>query len=180
MIDLQHISYQKKNQYLLWGTLAFALLVYLLAIQKTISLWQENKDFHQQLAQAEQAPAQIRLLQGKLSAFNSQLGIYLVEHNDNQEKVVRAANEFCQKNHLILREIPELVLQQEGEFEVITTQIVAQGNFRDLVRMVHHFEHEHKIARVTSVKFEKAEDAKTRKTYLAVHILLQNIKLIKK
>lgn len=180
MMDQNSISYTKRNQYLLWGSLAFAVLAYLLAIQKTVVLWSENKELHVKLAQAEQAPIQIRTLEDKLATFNSQLGIYLVEHNDNQERIVRVANEFCQKNHLLLREIPELVMQQEGDFEVITTQIVAQGAYRDLVRMVYYFEKVHKIARVTSVKFEKTEDPKTRKTYLAVHILLQNIKLIKK
>lgn len=180
MIDFNSISYTKKNQYLLWGSLAFAVLVYLLAIQNTVSLWYENKELQGKLAQAEQAPVQIRILEDKLATFNSQLGIYLVEHNDNQERIVQVVNEFCQKNHLLLREIPELVMQQEGDFEVISTQIVAQGAYRDLVKMVYFFEKQHKIARVTSVKFEKSQDPKTRKTFLAVHLLLQNIKLIKK
>jgi hypothetical protein len=179
-MNLNSLSYRQKNQYLLWGSLAFAIFVYLLAVSKTIALWQENKSLHAQLAQVEQAPSQIRSLQEKLSQFNSQLGIYLVEESDNQEKIVRTANEFCQKNNLILREIPELFIQEEPDFEVITTQIVAQGTFVNLVRLVHYLEKKNKVGRVTSVRFEKAEDAKTRKTYLSVRILLQNIKLIKK
>lgn len=179
-MDFGKLSYRKKNQYLLWGSLAFVVVVYLLAIQKTLDLWKENTSLKSQLEQASHAPAALRELRQKRATFNSQLGIYMVKESDNQERIVQVANEFCQKNHLILREIPELIRQPENEFEVITTQIVAQGSFSDLLRMVYYFEQINKIGRVTSVTFEKKEDLKTRKPYLAVRILLQNIKLLKK
>ena len=179
-MDFNQLPYKKRNQYLLWGTLVFALLVYLLAVGKTLALWQENGALHTQLAQAEQAPDQIRDIKNKLATFNDRLGVYLIEENDNQEKIVRIANEFCQKNRLILREVPALIVEDQNDFQVISTQIVAQGMFADLLKMVYYFEQQHKIGRVTSVKFEKAEDFKTRKVYLSVRILLQNIKINKK
>ena len=73
-----------------------------------------------------------------------------------------------------------MLLQKENDFEVITVQIVAQGVFVNLVKMVYYFEQVNKIGRVTSVRFEKKEDFKNRKQYLAVKLLLQNIKIIRK
>jgi hypothetical protein len=178
-MDLGQLSYTKRNKYLLWGSLAFAILAYLLAIQNTIDLAKENVELKSKLQEAEQAPMQVRQLQNKLQLFNARLGNYLVTENDNQEKIVRGANAFCQASGLILREIPELTMQEENDFEVITTQVVAQGSFINLLKLVHHFEKHHQIGRVSSVKFLKAEDFKTRKTYLSARIYLQNIKLIK-
>ena len=179
-MNLNQLTYKKKNQYLIWGAPLFFVLVYFLALNKTMVLWQENAEMHRQLTQAEQAPVLIKNSEQKLNQFNAKLGSFLVEENDNQEKIVQAANEFCQKNNLILREVPELVVQQENDFEVINVQIVAQGAFVNLLKLVYYFEVQNKIGRLTSVRFEKKEDFQTRKQYLAVRILLQNIKIIKK
>lgn len=175
---LDHIPYRKKNEYLLIGTVVFAVLVYLFAISKTLDLWTQNKDLEVQLAKASHAPSQIKNLEAKLAAYDAILGSFVVEDNDNQEELVRVANEFCQKNNLILREVPEHIVEEEEDLEIVTTRITAQGNFTNLLKMLHYFEH-NKMARVASVKFEKTEDFKTRKNYLALHLLLQNIKILK-
>jgi hypothetical protein len=173
-----NLTYRKKNEYLLIGVLVFAVLVYLLAISKTLDLWQQNKELEIQLAKVAHAPSQIKTLEAKLAAYDATLGSFVVEDNDSQEELVRVANEFCQRNHLILREVPEHIIEEEKDLEIITTRITAQGDFGNLLKMLHYFE-KNKMARVASAKFEKTEDFKTRKTYLALHLLLQNIKIVK-
>ncbi len=176
---MERLSYQTKNKYLLAGTLAFGLLVYLLAIQPTLQLWQQNREQQKELALAQQAPAKIRALEERLATLQTRLGAYLITESDNQEKIVQIANSFCQQHGLILREIPVLQVEKNNQLEVVSTRIVAQGAFVNLLKMVYFFEQQHKMSRVTSVSFEKTEDMKTRKSYLAVHILLQNIRITK-
>lgn len=174
------LSQYKKIQYLLFGALAFAVLVYLLAVGKTIKLWQENQQLLRENALIQQGPKQIRYFQDKLLSFNSSVGAYLLQKGDNQEKLTQLANAFCQHHHLILREIPVLLLETDQDLELLTTQVVAQGSFTDLLRMVYYFEQEKRVARVTSVQFEKQKDPKTRNTFLSARIVLQNIRIVSK
>ncbi|MBC7387685.1 MAG: hypothetical protein H7329_00600 [Opitutaceae bacterium] len=136
-----------------------------------------NIELKIQLEKANNAPKQIELLEKKLNDYETKLGFFVVEDNDNQEYLVRLANEFCQQNQLILREVPEHILEQENGLEIITTRITVQGEFRNLLKFLYYFE-KSKISRIASVKYEKSEDYKTRKTYLAMHLLLQNIKIV--
>lgn len=174
---LDNLTYRKRNEYLFIIIIIFFILIYPLSISKTVDLVRNNIELKIQLEKANNAPKQIELLEKKLNDYETKLGFFVVEDNDNQEYLVRLANEFCQQNQLILREVPEHILEQENGLEIITTRITVQGEFRNLLKFLYYFE-KSKISRIASVKYEKSEDYKTRKTYLAMHLLLQNIKIV--
>lgn len=173
------MSYRKKNQYLLIGAILFLFIAWFVAGNKTYSLYSQNKTLSFNIQKGEDAPKTIGQLERKLNFFNSRLATFLSDSSKDENYMLEVVGNFCKKNRIVLKEFPPVSSQDEGDFIILTNKIIAEGNYKDLLRLVYELEQKSQVGRVTSVDFSSCMDNKRKKTVLAVSIYLQNIKLKK-
>lgn len=169
-------TYKQKNTALLVAALLFGLVGYYTAFGKTWYLWQENRRLQAQSHLASNIDAQILQLQQRnqrLGAFYTPIKAGVQSHH---EEVLKQVSGFCQKNRLLVREIPPAVLHQETQYLIETNVVVVEGAFKDILGLIYDLEQISKTGRVASVSFEAGPDRKTRQYRLAAHIVIQNIK----
>lgn len=178
-MDFKKMTYKKKKQFLLIGSVLFLLFAYNFVISRTVEMYQNNRKLVREVEEGMSAPEKKRHLQHKLDGFNNSLNKYFSDSLKNREYILGIVSEFCSRNHLVLREYPELILSKEKDFEIETNVVVAEGDFLNLLKLVYELEQKVKVARPASVNFEKKFDHKRRKEVLSVTIYLQNLRLIK-
>ena len=178
-MDFKKMTYKKKKQFLLIGSVLFLLFTYNFVISRTVELYTSNKRLSKEVKDGVSAPEKRKNLQHRLDGFNNSLNKYFADSLKNREYILGVVSEFCNKNHLVLREYPESRLTKEKDFEIETNVVVAEGDFLNLLRLVYELEQKVKIARPASVNFEKKFDHKRRKDVLSVTIYLQNLRVIK-
>lgn len=178
-MDFKKMTYKKKKQFLLIGSLLFLLFAYNFVISRTVNLYRNNQRLMREVTEGITAPEKKRMLEQRLEVFNSSLNRYFADSLRNREYILGVVSEFCNKNHLVLREYPASKVSAEKDFEIETNVVVAEGDFINLLKLVYELEQKVKIARPASVNFEKKFDHKRRRDVLSVTIFLQNLRFIK-
>jgi len=173
-MDFKSLPYKKRTKYILIGTVIFLLVIYLLAIKKTVNLYQQNKTLTRQVDLAKDAPRGIKGYQERINDIDSKLSHYISEYD--QEYVLELVSNFCLKHHLLLSEFPKSETQEESDLLIETSTITAEGGFTNLLRLVYELEQNQNVGRISSVEFKTKKDFSRRKRVLFVTIYLQNIK----
>ncbi|MBY0426224.1 MAG: hypothetical protein K2Q22_11350 [Cytophagales bacterium] len=172
----QHITYQKRNQYLLIGSLFFGVLVYLLAISKTWAIYDENKVLTSKLGLINNNPKDLEMLVEKEQILNKQLENYLAKDSiSNQGYLLQEISTLCTKNRLILKEFPQAIGQDENDYRIHTIETTAQGSFIGLLKLAYALERSRNVGRLSALKFEKLLDYQSRKEVLTARFYFQTI-----
>lgn len=171
------LSYRTKNKYLIVGGLVFLLLAYLLAFSKTVNLYFTNSNLKKKLIVAQEAPEKRRLMEAKSNALKEKLSSYFADSLKDQEHLLEVVSNFCQKNSLLLKEFPNEEYHEEKEFVVGTTELKIEGNFVNLLKLVHLLEQKEAVGRVSSSSFDAVFDNKRKKKVLVLTIYLQTLRI---
>lgn len=164
------------NKYLPYIVIALTLLVvYEFAISNTIELYLENKAMEVQLQKVETADEEIVRLSKEVDYVKSQLLEYTIDSVKNKEFIFHALAEFCKDTHVQLREFPVENVSNKGDYIIETNKIVAEGQFGDLLKLLHYIEYKGKIGRVSSVGFTTVRDHKKQRDVLLMNIYIQTL-----
>ncbi len=169
------LTYRRKNLLIFIGFLLFMVLGYFLSFSKTIQLYNENEVLENNLAEASVAPSIILKSKEELRVLDQYLRAYAFDSLINQELLLAEVSDFCMKNNLIIYSFPHHTSQEKKNFVIHTNVIEAKGSYKNLLNLVYYLEQEIKIGRISSVKFERFLEKKTKKAYLTVKIYVQSI-----
>lgn len=176
---LKDLSYKKKNQFLLIGTILFFFIAYYMAFGKTISLFLECNSMKKQLSGLSGAPGRATALQQKLSELDQRLGGKQLSDTNTQQVLLNVITNYCQSSKIVLREFPKAITKQEKDYLVETNFFTVEGGFSKLLNLVYLLEQKEKIGRLASVLFQAKEDVRTKVLSLTATIYVQNVKKIK-
>jgi hypothetical protein len=174
-MNVDKLSFKKKNQFLLIGSGLCLLLIWFFLISSNLEKSQKNEELKRKIKLAENAPEKIKSLEVSLEDLNGHLNYYLLDSLKDQEYILEVVSNFCQKNNVTLRELPKVTAMEEENFTVVTSMIVAEGDFHHLLKLVYEMEQHNKVGRLSSVGFKSYIDTKTKKLVLNLTIYLQNI-----
>lgn len=164
------------SKYLIYIIVAVVLLaVYQFGISKTIDLYIENQELEQRLNKALTADAEIVKLNSEVHYLKNQLQEYTVDSLKNKEFIFQALAEFCKNTHVQLREFPVESVSNKENYIIETNKIVAEGQYGDLLKLLHFIEYKGKIGRVSSVSFYTLRDHKKQKDILLMNIYIQTL-----
>jgi hypothetical protein len=172
---LDNWTYKKKTGYFIGGAIVAFILIYFSLISGNIAKYKQMNGLESKLKQAQNAPENIKKLEKELGRLNTHFKYYLSDSVRNHEYILEVVSNFCQKNNVILKNLPKVISTQEKDFKVESSVIVAEGNYVNLLRLLHELEQVNKIGRVSSVDFKSYIDTKTKRTELSLTIYLQNI-----
>lgn len=170
----QNFTYKQKNWMLLGGIILFALIVYVMAVGKTIDMAAECAELQGQIKSTGNAPEKIAQLQAKLKELDAKAGV----SNDSiefQQALLEKVTTYCANNKVSLKEFPANHLYTTNEVEVETSQLKLEGGFSNLLNLVFSLEQNERIGKVISVCYETKTDVRTKQVSLTAKIYVQNV-----
>lgn len=169
-------TYKQKNIALLVGVVLLCAIGYWSAFGKTWQLWQENQRLKAQTQLTQNIDGQILHLEKSTNQLKSYYSPFKGQGYSHHEELLKQISGFCQKNKLLVREFPPAIVHGETQYLIETNEVVVEGAFKDIVKLIYDLEQVSKTGRVASVSFDAGPDRKTRQYRLAAHIIIQNIK----
>lgn len=177
-MSLKHLTYKQRNVALGVATVFLCVVGYWAAFGKTFDLWQENRLLQSQMQLTENIDEQIMHLQKNLVQLKQYYAPTKGKDFSHHEELLRQVSGFCQENNLLIREFPPASFFEETQYLIEANEVIVEGDFKNIVKLIYNLEQVSKTGRVVSVAFEAGPDRKTRKYRLAAHIIIQNIKPI--
>ncbi|MGE0637860.1 MAG: hypothetical protein AB7G44_08385 [Bacteroidia bacterium] len=174
-----NLSYRKKLMLLGIGAFVFALIAYALSIKKTVTIISEYYSTKDVLESNINSAEQVSSLQSKLSELERYFGVNASASDNFHETLLETVSVFCNENKLVLRNFPEAMVYNSGEFSVETDPVIVKGGYINLVKLIYELEQKNKVGNIASVSFETIVDSKTKTKSLILKIYVQNISKIK-
>jgi hypothetical protein len=175
---LKKISYKHKYYLLLAALVLLVVVMYALAVKKTITVIAEHNELAQQIELAANAPQQIVAVEAALK----QMEQMVVTENpmDFEQLLLEKVSGFCQKNSLTLIEFPQTTVSEYQDYQIYTNRIVLEGGFKKMVEFLYEAEQKYPIGKVVSVQFKRTKERRSNRMYLYATIYFQNIQLTRK
>lgn len=149
---------------------------YQFSFSKTIDLWKECNRLEQQQALIKEIPEQLPALTEKVEQLEKILGNS--DSGDFSTLILEQVNTLCQKNNVILKEIPEKHVFSGENLIVETLDINLQGSFSDQLCIVSELEKGEAKARLRSLRLQTIINQSTGERKLRSTLFLQSIKLL--
>jgi hypothetical protein len=162
------LSYRKKNLYLVIACLLSAILVYFLAIKRTLVL----KDMTAQLEQKVASGNEINQLKAKWKALGSRLK---AGEKEEGGRLIEAVSNLCQEKQLRLHSFPKPDIHHVAGLDIATSRFVVEGDYRNLLELLYELEKSVSSGKVASIAFTVSDNPKSRKRELDLTIFWQNI-----
>lgn len=173
------ITYKSRLLYLLISGGLFAVILYNMAISDTLTIAFENKQLENQVIENIDAPKEIQSIKQKLAKIEQLVG------NKNQEEInvhqllLESIAQYNQRKALILQDFPQPYVHTNNGYVIKTAKVTVQGDFINLLKLVHFLEQNYNIGKVVAVDFEATKPLHTKKRELHSTIYIQDIKAIK-
>lgn len=172
----KNLTYKKKNQLLIAGAALAVFIVYSFAIKKTIIVYEKYSDAEHKIEFATNAPTKASQLEKELAVMDEKIGNQNRNGQNSSQVLLELVTNYCEKNHAILRDFPELTIANKEKLDVETNRFIVEGHFSTLINLVYNLEQKNKLGKVASVRYQLKKDFKTREMALTTTIYLQNIK----
>ncbi len=172
-------TYRKKVQLLFIGIIVMLFLSYQFSFKKTINSYFEYSDNKEKLDSVQNAPQQISAVQKQLASIENAVRMNPDTSSDFQKMLLEKVSLYCQQNNLVLREFPQTIYFNNRDFEVETNQIVVEGSFIKILKLVYELEQNFYVGKLVSLKFSSQKDYKTGIIKLYGELFFQNFKKIK-
>lgn len=171
---LQNTTYKQRNWLLLAGIGFFALLVYFLALKKTLSLASECSVLKEQIMSNDNAPDKITRLEAQIKELDAKAGLSQ-ENIEFQQGLLEKISAYSAKNRVSLKEFPAHHVFASNDIEIETNQVKLEGSFLNLLNLVFSLEQVDRIGKVISVNYETVTDVRTKQVSLTAKIYIQNV-----
>lgn len=173
---LKNLPYQQKNRLLLVVTFLLVFLTYQLSIKKTIIEYQKCSEYEGKIEMASNAPLMATQLEKQLLQMNSKIGTQHTDGLNLEQALLELISNYCQNNHLVLREFPKSTFSNQGDLLIETNMFVLEGNFSSLLNLVYLFEQKNKLGKIASVRYQIKKEFQSKEMILSAAIYLQNVK----
>lgn len=169
-------NYKRNFQILLGCAILFLFLSYKLAFKKTFIELGKLKKNTEQLALLKDAPAQIQTIDLKLKEIESIAGNWKDQSISSQEILLDHTNKLSSSSRVIINELPKYNSMNKNGFIITNQQIVFQGPFNELLRLLRSLEKDKRIGYICSVVFYNQKEGKSSLIYLKMRVFFQSIK----
>jgi len=164
----------KRNKALIAGCVLLSIMAYKLAISKTWQARREYKDLRTKSLATGNLPQQLALLSQKKQYYDSVMAQMDLGDTSVQNNLLRAVNEEAQKRQVKVMDFDPPHVHASGEHDLLTHSFVLNGNYTDILQVVHHLESKGNFGEVVHLDFEKKRDYSKRKPFLEAVVFVQH------
>ena len=165
-----------KNKFLLLGVVILLIASYHLAFKKTFQMRTELKTLESQAELYNNIPHRLSILGQKNIYFDSILTKMDFNDTSIQNNLIRTINLEARKNNVKVMDFNQPHLFQNSTSTEYTYNFNLEGDFTDILKVLHEIELKGNFGDVIHLGFEKKKDYKTLKNHLSVNVLLQQLK----
>ncbi len=167
---LKQLTYKQKTKALFFGSVLLLALIYTVSIKRTLNLHRDIRILTSKSAQAVEAPVQIKKIRRELDQLQGN-----TFNLNNKEALLGEITRFCEKNNLLIVNLPVASTYEEGNYEVESRALDVQGGFKDILELVYLIEYQKSLGVVSSLRFVTKKDPRTKKKRLTGHLVLRSI-----
>jgi len=168
-------TYKTKFKLLILVLALLLLIVYRLAIIKTIEKYQDCTNLKEKLNLVSLAPREIKELQNRINSINEFFGRNSDSTLNTRAVLIDKTSFFAKQKNIKIKSINEPDFHTENDILIETNQIILEGSFFNLLRYIAFIEKENKNGNIASVKFYTEKNIKTKKEKLLLMIYIKNI-----
>lgn len=166
----------KRNKMLFAGIAILFLASYQLAINKTILLGKESKRLGLEVEKFKDIPNKLSLLNQKNKHYDSILGKMDLVDTSIQNNLLRTINQEATKTNTKVMEFKQPHLYEVGENSLYTYSFNLNGNYKNILRVVHTIEQKGNFGEVVHVDFQKKKNYRTNTFSLGATVFVQQVK----
>lgn len=159
----------------LGSLLLVIVLIWNLAISKTVNEISLNSKLKVENQLAEDLPLKQRELEKKIKSISNHVNSEIVTSNDFDQKLLIVLNKYCRENNLVIRNLPERVAKEVSGMTLLTSTFTIEGDFVGLIKLIYALDQHERIGKVNSAGFVRRTENKTQTSYLTVDVYIQNI-----
>lgn len=166
----------KKNKMLFAGIAVLLFASYQFSINKTIQLGKESERLNAEVEKFKDIPNKLAILGQKNVHYDSILGKMDLVDTSIQNNLLRTINQEATKTHTKVMEFKQPHLYQMGENSLLTYSFNLNGDYKNILRVVHTIEQKGNFGEIVHVDFQKKKDYRTNKYSLGATVFVQQVK----
>jgi len=166
----------KRNKILFTGIALLLFASYQLAINKTVLLGKESKRLGMEVEKFKDIPSKLAILNQKNAHYDSILGKMDLVDTSIQNNLLRTINQEAVKTNTKVMEFKQPHLYQVGENSLLTYSFNLDGDYKNILRVVHTIEQKGNFGEIVHVDFQKKKDYRTNRYNLGATIFVQQVK----
>ncbi|WP_347922498.1 hypothetical protein [Pontimicrobium sp. SW4] len=121
------------------------------------------------------APKQLSLLSQKKRHYDSILNKHKLNGKSIQNNLLQTINSYSKSHKLKIIEFLEPHIYNNNNHTEKTYQFQLEGNYNDIINLIHKIEQNTKYGEIINLHFEKKKNYKTGKYSLQASILLKSL-----
>lgn len=171
-------KYSYRTKLIALGIIFVLLLIvaYKRSFSLTLSSIQEIERLDLQLQNAEKAGFEINQLKLEINKINKVIGKENLSADQVQQLLLDRITDFSDQENIKLHGIEETHYFNTKDFEIYSSQMVVEGDFVSVLKLLYDLEKNVDYARVASTEFFVEENYRGKKKQLYAKILVQNFK----
>jgi hypothetical protein len=166
---------RQKNIGLIIGSILMLLICYKFGIAKTIVQYNEYDRLSQEQILFENMPKHMAVLNHKKHYYDSILGAYQLKGTSIQNNLIKVINAFSDDKGITVVGFEEPHLEERDDLTIKTYRFTLEGEYKDLLALIHQLEQKTKFGEVICLDFEKKKNHRTGKFYLQASVLLRSL-----
>lgn len=166
----------KRNKLLFLGIVVLLIASYQFAINKTILLRNESQRLNSEVEKFKDIPNKLALLNQKNVHYDSILGKMDLVDTSIQNNLLRTINQEATKTNTKVMEFKQPHLYQVGENSLHTYSFTLNGDYKNILRVVHTIEQKGNFGEIVHVDFQKKKNYRTNTYSLGATVFVQQVK----
>ena len=166
---------KQKNIGLIIGSILMLFVCYQFGIAKSIDQYREYDRLSQEQILFENMPKHMAVLNQKKHYYDSILGAYQLKGTSIQNNLIKTINAFSDDKGITVVGFEEPHLENREDITIKTYRFTLEGEFNDLLVLIHELEQKTKFGEVINLDFEKKKNHRTGKFFLQTKVLLKSI-----
>lgn len=167
----ENITYKKK----LFGLSVLIIVLFLAANKRSFKVtkasYDNYKELEAKLEDINSSTINLNKIQADILLLDNLIGKQGVSPEEAQQSILDFMTEYDYVNIVNLEEVH---FASGNGFNIYTNQLVLEGEFNNLIKVVYAFEKEFSLSKVVSISFNKEKNYNSRREELKVNIMFQN------
>ncbi len=165
-----------RNKLLFLGIVILLFASYRLAVNKTILLINESQRLEAEVEQFKDIPNKLAILNQKDTYYDSILSKMDLVDTSIQNNLLRTINQEALKNTIKVMDFNQPHLYQMGENTLHTYSFNLNGNYTDILKVIHTIEQKGNFGEIVHIDFQKKKNYRTNKYNLGATVFVQQVK----
>jgi hypothetical protein len=170
---MKELSYRRKNSMLLGAVLVLMLVAIAGPMRSTVGLFLDNQALTRELQFAKQGPAELARYRSEAKGLNDLIR-FKKNAIDLKADILATVSTSVEQHTVLLLNLEEPEVHTENDFAIETHEVVLQGDFVNLLKVLVHLEQNLSSGKIVSSRFVMEKVHTTVNLVLHVYIQTSN------